>query len=213
MYNACYLLADAIHFNAVDLADRIQSYMTANLELLLESRILDDLDPRVARKLSEHARAKQTAQSPASRSNRLGLAALEKHKEWLALQDIPVTVIPSQKLWSGKDSPKMSPPSSVKKAAGRPLMYYSPTMSPVLRSSVTLQQPPMGDEIFAMDDDVDGGTSASFKSNSVQASKREETPVSVPIVGGARPGWKINPATPRCAVLWQVISFHLTLNA
>ncbi|KAN0088318.1 hypothetical protein V8E55_005375 [Tylopilus felleus] len=67
-YNVCCLLTDAI--NAVDLVDRIQTYMIANIEMLLESRILDDLDPRVFDKLKR--------------------AALEKHKEWLALQDIPV---------------------------------------------------------------------------------------------------------------------------
>ncbi|KAH0836900.1 hypothetical protein J3R83DRAFT_8715 [Lanmaoa asiatica] len=44
VYNACYLLTDAVHFNAVDLVESIQSYMTANIEMLLESRILDDLD-------------------------------------------------------------------------------------------------------------------------------------------------------------------------
>lgn len=188
MYNACYLLTDAIHFNAVDLVDRIQSFMTANLELLLESRILDDLDPRVVRKLSEHTRAEQATQSPVSRSDKVGLAALEKHKAWLALQDIPVPVIPSQKLWSGKDSPRMSPPGSVKKVAGRQLRLYSPTTSPVLGPSAAVQPPP-GDDIFAMDD-ADGGLS--LKLNLVEASGREETPVE-----SARLGWKKNPTTPR----------------
>ncbi|KAG9310581.1 hypothetical protein JVU11DRAFT_9138 [Chiua virens] len=74
-----------MHFNVVQLADRIQSYMIANMEMLLESRILDDLDLRVVRRLPEHTRAQQATHSPVSRSDQLGHAALEKHKEWLAL--------------------------------------------------------------------------------------------------------------------------------
>ncbi|KAI5985384.1 hypothetical protein EDD15DRAFT_2476560 [Pisolithus albus] len=42
-YNACYLLTDAIHYNAVDLVDGIENYMAVNLEMFLESRIVDDL--------------------------------------------------------------------------------------------------------------------------------------------------------------------------
>ncbi|KAG8221195.1 hypothetical protein J3R82DRAFT_2760 [Butyriboletus roseoflavus] len=184
VYNACYLLTDAIHFNAVDLADRIQTYMAANIEMLLESRILDDLDPRVVRKLSEHARAEQAAQSPVSRSDKLGRAALEKHKEWLALQDIPVPIIPSQKPWSAKDSSKLT---------GRRLRFYSPTTSPVLHPSLA-PPPPMGDDIFAMDD-ADRGPS--LKLDSAHASGGEEMLVSVTTVGSAKPRWKKNLAMPR----------------
>lgn len=180
MYNACYLLTDAIHFNATDLVERIQGYMTANLELLLESRILDDLDPRVVRKLSEHVCTEQAAQSPVSRSNDLGLAALEKHKAWLALQDIPFCIVPSQKPWSDKDSPRMSPPGSAKKGLGQQLKLSSPTTSPVLRPFV---ETPQGDEIFAMD-----GTDG-LRLNPKQ--------VSAPTVGPVKPGWKKNSTTPR----------------
>ncbi|KAF8549155.1 hypothetical protein OG21DRAFT_1606575 [Imleria badia] len=192
VYNACYLLTDAIHFNAVDLADRIQTYLVANIEMLLESRILDDLDPRVVRKLSEHACAAQAAQSPVSRSDKLGRAALEMHKEWLALQDIPVPIIPSQKLWSARDSPKMSPSGSTKKTMGRQSRLHSPTTSPLLRPS--LAPPPQGDEIFMMDD-ADGGPPV--KLDSAQASGGEEIPIPMITVGSARSGWKKSPATPR----------------
>lgn len=171
--------------------DHIQSYMTANIEMLLESRILDDLDPRVVRKLSEHTRAAQAAQSPVSRSGKLGRVALEKHKEWLALQDIPVPIIPSQKIWSAKDSSKMSPPGSAKKSMGRQLKLYSPITTPVLRPSSALP-PPQGDEIFAMDN-ADGGPS--LKLNSAHANGGEEALVST--IGSTKPVWKRNPATPR----------------
>ena len=193
VYNACYLLTDAIHFNAVDLADRIQSYMTANIEMLLESRILDDLDHRVVRQLSEHTCAEQAAQSSVSRFNKLGQAAMEKHKEWLALRDLPVPIIPSRKLWAAKESSKISPPSSAKKMTGRQSRLHSPTTSPVLRPSLP-PPPPQEDEIFAMDD-ADG--EPSLKLNSMQARGDEEMLVPVTTVGSARLGWKKNPTTPR----------------
>ena len=167
MYNACYLLMDAIHFNLTDLVDRIQSYMTANLELLLESRILDDLDPRVVRKLSEHARTDQAVQLPVSRSDKLG-----------------------------KDSPRMSPPGSAKKAVGRQLKLSSPTTSPVLRPTGA-SQPPLGDEIFAMDD-ADGGLLLRLSSVRLSAGGGEDTLGSVP---AANLGWKKSPATPRYVFL------------
>ena len=169
MYNACYLLTDAIHFNATDLVDRIQSYMTANLELLLESRILDDLDPRVVRKLSEHARTDQAVQLPVSRSDKLG-----------------------------KDSPRMSPPGSAKKAVGRQLELSSPTTSLVLRPTGA-SQPPLGDEIFAMDD-ADGGLLLRLSSVRLSAGGGEDTLGSVP---AAKLGWKKSPATP-----WYVFLVH-----
>ena len=196
MYNACYQLTDAIHFNATDLVDRIQSYMTANLELLLESRILEDLDPRVVRKLSEHTRAEQAVQSPVSRSDKLGLAALEKHEAWLALQDIPVPIVPSQKPWSGKDSPKLSPSGSAKKAVGRQLKLSSSATSLVLRPTGA-PQPPLGDEIFAMDD-ADTGLPLRPGSVRLSAGGGEDTLGSVP---AAKTGWKKSPATPRCVFL------------
>jgi len=44
-YNACYLLTDATHFNAVHLVERIHSYIAANLKMMMEGRMLEDLDP------------------------------------------------------------------------------------------------------------------------------------------------------------------------
>ncbi|KAF9224282.1 hypothetical protein BS17DRAFT_780823 [Gyrodon lividus] len=193
-YNACYLLTDAIHFNAVDLAERIQRYMTANIETLLESKILDELDPRVVRKLSEHTRMEQAEKSPVSRSDKLALEASEKHKDWLALQDIPVHIIPSQKASQfHRDSPKMSPPGSTKKPA-RSLRLYSPTTSPLLcPTSLSVPRPvlrsrPSGDEIFAMDD------TGAIPSLELEVSGPPVQPDALP---KATLVWKKNLSTPR----------------
>ncbi|KAF8839385.1 hypothetical protein BDN67DRAFT_905719 [Paxillus ammoniavirescens] len=192
-YNACYLLTEAIHFNALDLAERIERYMTANIEMLLESGILDDLDPMVVRKLSQHTRVEQAEKSPLSRLDKLGLEALEKHKDWLALQDIPMPIIPSQKaLQTHRDAPGISPPGSAKKSA-RPLTLYSPATSPLLcptSSSMprpVLRSKPSGDEIFAMDD-----------TEAVPALELDvsQPPVQVDIPAKATTVWKKNPSMP-----------------
>ncbi|KAI6166481.1 regulator of chromosome condensation 1/beta-lactamase-inhibitor protein II [Pisolithus thermaeus] len=56
-YNACYLLTDAIYYNAVDLVKGIENYMTVNLEMFLESRILDDLGALEVRHLAGYTRS------------------------------------------------------------------------------------------------------------------------------------------------------------
>ncbi|KIJ65354.1 hypothetical protein HYDPIDRAFT_181161 [Hydnomerulius pinastri MD-312] len=188
--NACYLLTDAIHFNAVDLAKSIQSYMAANLEMLLESRILDELDPRVARKLAEHTRSEQAEKSPVSRSDKLAREAIEKHKDWLALQDIPGPFVPNPKaLHAHRDSPKMSPPGSARKS-GRPLKLSSPAGSPLLRPTSAprpmLHPGPSGDELFAMDAEV---------IPTLELHATQPPPLDV----SSKPMlvWKKNPSTPR----------------
>ncbi|KAI6101705.1 hypothetical protein EV401DRAFT_2201598 [Pisolithus croceorrhizus] len=92
-YNACYLLTDAIYYNAVDLVKGIENYMTVNLEMFLESRILDDLGALEVRHLAGYTRSEQAEKSPLVRSNRLARDAMEKHREWLANQDIPEPLV------------------------------------------------------------------------------------------------------------------------
>ncbi|KAH7891012.1 hypothetical protein F5I97DRAFT_1964416 [Phlebopus sp. FC_14] len=142
-HNACYLLVDAIHFNATDLAQSIEDYIAANMEMFLESGILDDLDTRVVRKLAEHVRLQQADKSPVSRSNKLANAAMEKHKDWLVLQDIPGPVVPKMQP-AHKDSPKISPLV--------PTRRRSPLFRPTSLPQVTKQSEDQGDELFAMDD-------------------------------------------------------------
>jgi hypothetical protein len=178
VYNACYLLTDATHFNAVQLVERIQSYIAANLKMMLEVRMLEDLDPWIMRQLCEYIRGAQMEKSFVSRSNSLANEALQKHAEWLALQDIPVVLEPVDRPQIHRDSPKLSPPSPTKPHR---IVGLSSPAGPVTRNVTDFGQ--SGDELFAMDE--------------VLSPDRPIPAVTEPSVPAAV--WKRPPSTPRYA--------------
>ncbi|KAG2078351.1 hypothetical protein BDR04DRAFT_1086572 [Suillus decipiens] len=149
VYNACYLLTDATHVNATHLAERLQSYITANLEMMLEGRMLEDLDPSVVRQISQYIRSAQMIKSPVSRSNLLANEALRKHAEWLSQQDIPVVFEPVDKPQVHRNSPKSLTPSPMTRT--RPIIS-SLSMHPAADSRKAADAGPSGDELFAMDE-------------------------------------------------------------
>ena len=57
--NACSVLTDATHYHATALVRLVQKYMGINMEVFLESRMLEDLAPDLAKQLSAFVRAKQ----------------------------------------------------------------------------------------------------------------------------------------------------------
>lgn len=142
VYNACYLLTDATHINATHLVERLQSYITANLEMMLEGRMLEDLDPSVVRQLAEYIRSAQMTKSPISRSNLLANEALRKHAEWLGQQDLPVVFEPVDRSQVRRDSPKPM--------RTRPISSLA--VHPAADSRKAADAGPSGDELFAMDE-------------------------------------------------------------
>jgi hypothetical protein len=172
-YNACYLLTDAMHFNAVHLVERIHSYIAANLEMMMEGRMLEDLDPWIVRQLSEYIRGEQMSKYFVSRSNSLANEALQKHAEWLALQDIPVVFEPVDRPQIHRDSPKLSPPGPMK--SHRIPSLTSP--AGVVPRKAT-DSGPSGDELFTMDEVLS-----------------PDRPVAEP--SGPVLVWKRTPSTPR----------------
>lgn len=147
VYNACYLLTDATHINATHLVERLQSYITANLEMMLEGRMLEDLDPSVVRQLSEYIRSAQMTKSSVSRSNLLANEALRKHAKWLAQQDIPVVFEPVDRSQVHKDFSKSLTPGPMRT---RPTSSLS--VHPAADSRKSADTGPSGDELFAMDE-------------------------------------------------------------
>jgi hypothetical protein len=95
IHNACYILSDATHYHATQLVESVQGYMTANMESLLESRMLDDMPYALVKQLAKFARQQQLEKSPFSRSGVFVEKAMEKHAEWLKLQDIPEPIVAS----------------------------------------------------------------------------------------------------------------------
>ncbi|KAG6821309.1 hypothetical protein H0H93_000170 [Arthromyces matolae] len=140
--NASFILADATHLHALQLIDRIQNFITVNLELFLETRILDDIPPFLVKQLGEYARQKQKEKAPISRSDFLVTEAMERHADWLAPQDFPVPL--------GRTSQSRKDPAYSK--ASRAGINVTPQPSPNLQPQRGLRHPPSNDDIFALDD-------------------------------------------------------------
>ncbi|KAK0206059.1 hypothetical protein DFS33DRAFT_1312033 [Desarmillaria ectypa] len=142
--NACYILSEATHYSAKDLINAVQSYIAVNLESFLESRMLDVLSPALIRQLSCFVRERQIAKSPITRRNYLGELAMEKHAEWLSLQDFPSPIVRSKKQLTRRDSARLSSSSKVQHpSAIATSSAIKPQGLPALIGS---------DDIFSMDD-------------------------------------------------------------
>lgn len=179
VYNACYLLADATHINATHLVERLQSYITANLEMMLEGSMFEDLDISIVRQLSKYIRSAQMTKSPVSRSNLLANEALRKHAGWLARQDIPVVFEPVDRPQVHRDSPKSLTASPMKT---RPISSLS--VHPAADSPKATDTGPSGDELFVMDEVPSSDT------------PNHQVPV-VAELSGSVPVWKRSISTPR----------------
>jgi hypothetical protein len=62
------------------------------METFLESRLLGDIPYPLVKQLSKFIQQHQIEKSPFSRGSAFVDEALQKHTEWLALQDIPETI-------------------------------------------------------------------------------------------------------------------------
>ncbi|TFY78752.1 hypothetical protein EWM64_g5263 [Hericium alpestre] len=145
--NVCSVLADAAYLHCLPLVESLHRYLAVNIEPLLESRLLDDLTPRLIKDLSRDVQLLQLEKSPVSRSERLVREAMSKNEAWLAEQDIPHPIIPRT---ANKGSPRLSP-----KMSRRPSIPSSPLTSPTVRpnsSSRASQLTMSGDDLFVMDD-------------------------------------------------------------
>ncbi|KAG6862478.1 hypothetical protein C0995_000024 [Termitomyces sp. Mi166 len=142
VHNACFILADATHLHAEQLIDRIQNFITVNMELFLETGMLEDMPPHLVKQLAQFAEQKQMEKSPISRSDIVVNMALEKHADWLALQDFPVPL--------GRQSQGISRKESASLKSNRPGSNSAPQQSPNIQPP--LRRPPSTDDIFAMDE-------------------------------------------------------------
>lgn len=148
------MLSEASHYQVKALVHALHDYMAANMETLLEGRMLDDLTPSLIMQLTEFVRKQQGEKFVVTRSTQMYDRAIANHGEWLALQDIPQPIILTIRPGPPKESPRHSPSRPSRKNR-RPSNPGSPTNSPVIRP---LLQPPLplqsgpSDEVFLMDD-------------------------------------------------------------
>ncbi|KAI0742011.1 hypothetical protein C8Q80DRAFT_1347035 [Daedaleopsis nitida] len=160
--NVCSVLTDATHYHAMALVRLLQEYMAINMELFLESRMLEDLAPDLIKQLSAYVRSEQAKKYPVSRSTKIVDKAMETWGEWLALQDIPLPIVPSASTRAGalKDSARLSPPGPSKRA--NKLSNASAPDSPLLRPTFSARPVATGipdDEMFMMDEPEPAGVS------------------------------------------------------
>jgi inhibitor of Bruton tyrosine kinase len=154
--NVIAILANATYYNALPLVERLHDFIACNLEALMESHFLDNMDEDLMKSLSGFVRSRQADKSPIMRSNVIAETALRNASTWLELQDLPQPVIRNYPL--ARNSPKLDPvgydQSMARRASGP---TRSPLPSPTLRAG-TRHSPPrtpgpnQGDEIFAMED-------------------------------------------------------------
>lgn len=126
--------------------------MAVNMETLLEGRLLEELTPDLVKQLSKFVRQKQAEKAPITRQNKLVEKAMLNFGDWLALQDIPAPIVPSQRVGPLRDSPKMSPPTPFKKGR-KPLGHGSPVVRPQIAPH-PIAATPSNDDIFIMDEVV-----------------------------------------------------------
>lgn len=144
--NICYILTEASHFNALALVDKVQEYMSANMETLLESRMLDVLSPFLMKQLSLFVQKRQSARMPVQRTGSIVARAMGQYGGWLAMQDIPQPVLPSTRL--RKNSGRVSLQESRTPASPRQSL---PGPSPVLHTQAT-NLASTSDDVFTMDE-------------------------------------------------------------
>ena len=128
--------------------------MTANMESLLESRMLDDMPHALVKQLAKFTRQQQLEKSPFSRSGVFVEKVMEKHAEWLKLQDIPESIVASHKTGPRKEAAvsrvKLSPPGS---SSGSSKKSVEPVERPnPATPQRALRRPPSGDDVFLMDE-------------------------------------------------------------
>lgn len=150
VYNAAALACEASFYQATVLKLSVFDYIVACMETMLESGLLDEMHEDVLLELSQHITKQQLRKLSVSRSNKLVNAALDKHRDWLQVQDFPIPRVRQPWKWKPR-SPVLSPvdlmtPTRIRRKTP------SPVLSPELRA--TPGQGPAGDEMFTMDDDL-----------------------------------------------------------
>lgn len=175
--NVCSILTDATHYHARPLVRLLQEYLAINMEVFLESRMLEDLAAEHIKQLSAYVRAEQTRKYPVSRSTRIVDKAMETWGVWLALQDFPQPIVPTARSAAFRDSAKLSPPGPSKRGNRQSSVPSSPMLRPTFSARPVTTGIP-DDEMFLMDEPesapqppptpprVPGGESSSAKAAS-----------------------------------------------
>ena len=184
--NAAALACEATFYQATTLKLSVFDYIISCMETMLESGLLDDMDDDVLLDLCRVISDKQSRKLSVSRSGTLVSLAMDKHREWLALQDIPVPRVRQPWKWRSK-SPLISPTDPVTRKRADPRSSRSPVTSPEMLPT------PMAavvDDIFSMDDVSVSSPSAPSTAQTPKSS-RPMTPLDIANSQSSKgPVWK-----------------------
>lgn len=167
-YNAAALATEASFYQATTLKHSIFDYISSCMETMLESGLLDDMEEDVMRDLTNDIARKQMDKSIVPRSNILVDELMAKHREWVAVQDIPTPRVRVPTKWKPR-SPLLVAKDEGRKSPGSP--FLTPDLKPTQKE----------DEIFSMDEDSPRPPSA-----------QEMTPLHLgaSVTSGSKPVWK-----------------------
>ncbi|WVQ98856.1 hypothetical protein IAU59_005987 [Kwoniella sp. CBS 9459] len=161
-FNAAALATEAAFYQATTLKLSIFDYIVSCMETMLESGLLDEMDNDVLLDLCDVISQKQADRLSVSRNQVLVKQAMEKHREWLSLQDIPQPRLRQPFKWKPR-SPALSPVDTLSftprdkertKASSGPVPVPAVPISPLLSPELQPDRSSAADGIFQMDDDL-----------------------------------------------------------
>lgn len=173
---------------------------------MLESGLLDDMDEETLADLSRAVESAQARKLPVSREQILVKQAMEKQKEWLALQDIPVPRVRQTWKWKPK-SPALSPvePFTTSTLTASRRVPSSPMQSPESRpitASSTV------DDIFTMDEEPSPTINGNSTGRHSPRSARPMTPLDLSAGPSTRSGTVGGPVWRSAAVEAQRVDLR-----
>ncbi|TFK66171.1 hypothetical protein BDN72DRAFT_772416 [Pluteus cervinus] len=96
--NACYILSEATYFHLLDLVDRVQEFIAVNMEVFLESRMLEGLPLFLIKELATFISRRQIDAFPVVRSNLLVKELMAANRDWLAIREKELKMEKDRKL-------------------------------------------------------------------------------------------------------------------
>ncbi|KAJ3576540.1 hypothetical protein NP233_g344 [Leucocoprinus birnbaumii] len=162
-HNACSILSDSTHFSCIPLINKIQYYITSNMELFLQSHMLDELPIELVYQLARYAQEKQKEKAPFVNGGKLLDEVMIRWCDWLDDTDVPVPFVRSWRVWR-------------EKTKSLPIPKFERKVDAVGEKEKGLRKPPSADDLFVMDD-TEGPTLLHDPAQSAAAS--------------AGPAWKV----------------------
>ena len=167
LHSACSILEDATYYHIEPLVERLQEYISINMETFLQNHMLDEFPDVLVKELAQFVKTRQIEKSPFSRSDSLMNQLLAKHAEWLA-EHIPSDIVRTAS--SGSSRAEGIAVMTVKTTPKPPIATKTAHASK--NSGKSLRRPPSGDDIFIMDNPKNSGHPASYQKPAVWASLR-----------------------------------------